>query len=48
MKKLERKFFLQNTDEVAKQLIGKLIVIGKFKAIITETESYHGDDPASH
>ncbi len=54
MKKVEREFFLQNTDEVAKQLLGKMIVIQDpnskktFKAIITETESYHGDDPASH
>lgn len=55
MKKLSHKFFLQNTDEVAKQLLGKMIVMQDpknkkktFKAIITETESYHGDDPASH
>ncbi len=52
MKKLPRKFFLQDTDEVAQQLIGKMMVIASgrkiFKAIITETESYHGDDPASH
>ncbi len=54
MTKLPREFFLQNTDEVAKQLLGKMISIRdaktkkNFKAIITETESYHGDDPASH
>ncbi len=52
MKLLPHKFYLQNTDEVAKQLLGKLITIEtktkKFKAIITETESYHGNDPASH
>ncbi|MCE3254911.1 MAG: DNA-3-methyladenine glycosylase [Rickettsiaceae bacterium] len=54
MKKLPRPFFLQNTDEVAKQLLGKMMVINHensqktFKAIITETESYHGNDPASH
>ena len=52
MIKLDRPFFLQSTDEVAKQLLGKMIIMqcGKkiFKAIITETESYHGDDPASH
>lgn len=55
-KKLSREFFLQKTNEVSKQLIGKLLVIGHkkekqeivFKAIITETESYHGNDPASH
>ena len=54
MKLLSHDFFLQNTDEVAKQLLGKLILIKSeiinqtFKAIITETESYHGNDPASH
>lgn len=52
MKRLARKCFFQNTDEVAKQLIGKLIVMEvegvKIKAIITETESYHGSDAASH
>lgn len=52
MKELTRQFFLQPTDDVAKQLLGKMILMkrGKkiFKAIITETESYHGDDPASH
>jgi DNA-3-methyladenine glycosylase len=54
MKKLDHDFFLQPTDDVAKKLLGKLIVVKNpktkktFKAIITETESYHGDDPASH
>ncbi len=54
MNLLTQEFFLQNTDKVAKQLLGKLMVVKpenskkSFKAIITETESYHGDDPASH
>lgn len=52
MIKLGREFFLQETDDVSRQLLGKMIVISKgkkiFKAIITETESYHGCDPASH
>jgi len=48
MQKLEREFFLQDTDKVATELLGKLMVVGGRKAIITETESYHGDDPASH
>ena len=52
MKKLTRSFFLQDTDEVARQLLGKMMVMQNndktFKAIITETESYHGADPASH
>jgi len=46
--KLVRDFFLQPTDLVAKELLGKVILMPNFKAIITETESYHGDDPASH
>lgn len=54
MELLTHNFFENNTDQVAKDLLGKLIVMKqknskkKFKAIITETESYHGNDPASH
>ena len=53
MKLLKQEFFLQNTDDVAKQLLGKLMVVKSsdrkiYQAIINETESYHGDDPASH
>lgn len=48
MKKLPRKFFERPTLEVAKDLIGKVIVFGDKKAVITETEAYFGDDPASH
>ena len=50
---LPRKFYLQDTVEVAKKLLGKKIV-RKIKGleiigIITETEAYkQKDDPASH
>lgn len=48
MKPLNRKYFERPTLEVAKDLIGKLLVFGNKKGIITETEAYFGDDPASH
>lgn len=48
MKKLTRKFFQQPTLKVAQELIGKVLVFGCKKAVITETEAYFGDDPASH
>ncbi len=52
-KRISRKFFGQNTIEVAKSLLGKFIVrkIGNkvIKAKIIEVEAYHGfDDMASH
>ncbi|MBD3156425.1 3-methyladenine DNA glycosylase, partial [Candidatus Peregrinibacteria bacterium] len=31
-----------------RNLIGKILVFGDQKAVITETEAYFGDDPASH
>jgi DNA-3-methyladenine glycosylase len=47
--KLNRKFFEQSTIDVAKGLIGKELVFGKYSGIITETEAYIGrDDPACH
>ncbi|MBU1992302.1 MAG: DNA-3-methyladenine glycosylase [Patescibacteria group bacterium] len=48
MKKLPRKFFERSTLEVAGDLVGKVLVFGDKKAVITETEAYFGDDPASH
>ena len=53
MSTLPRKFYLQDTVTVAKNLLGKKIVrkIGRteISGIITETEAYrHKDDPASH
>ncbi|MDR2008331.1 MAG: DNA-3-methyladenine glycosylase [Alphaproteobacteria bacterium] len=48
MNLLNKKFFLNPTLDVAKALLGKSISIGKYQGIITETEAYFGDDPASH
>lgn len=48
-KKLGRSFFQNNTVEVAKNLLGKILVFNDYQGIITETEAYRGeDDPASH
>lgn len=48
MKKLTRIFFERPTLKVARDLIGKVLVFGNKKAVITESEAYFGDDPASH
>ncbi len=53
MNTLPRKFYLEDTVTVARNLLGKKIVrkIGRTEVsgIITETEAYrHKDDPASH
>lgn len=49
---LPRSFYKNDTVQVARDLIGKIIVqkTGKtvFKGIIAETEAYRSDDPASH
>jgi len=51
--RLPREFYARNTVDVAKDLLGKILVrrIGKdtISGIITETEAYRqSDDPASH
>ncbi|MFM7797227.1 MAG: DNA-3-methyladenine glycosylase [Candidatus Nitrosotenuis sp.] len=51
--RLSRKFYKQDTVQVAQDLLGKILVrrIGRatLTGIITETEAYrHDDDPASH
>lgn len=47
--KLGYDFYNRHGVEVAKDLLGKKIVFGKFQGIITETEAYRGeDDAASH
>ena len=53
MKGLPRKFYMRNTVQVAKDLLGKTLVrrVGKYTlaGIIIETEAYMGkNDPASH
>ncbi|ROT47505.1 DNA-3-methyladenine glycosylase [Candidatus Cardinium hertigii] len=46
---LNRAFFLQDTNTVSTNLIGKVICCNNFQGIITETESYIGmNDPACH
>lgn len=47
--KLGRDFYNRNCAEVARDLLGQILVFGNYQGIITETESYRGlDDPASH
>lgn len=42
-------FYQRNVVEVARDLLGKVLVWGTKQAVITETEAYRGlDDPASH
>ena len=48
-KRLGKDFFSQATNDVSKKLIGKLLNVGDFQVIVTETESYIGqNDPACH
>jgi len=47
--RLKRSFYERNTENVAKELLGKVLVHGKCKGKIVETEAYFGkNDPASH
>lgn len=48
-KRLTRPFFDRDTVTVAQELLGKTLVYGDHRGIITETEAYIGqDDPACH
>src|SRR3989344_262448 len=47
MKQLSPTFFARDTMNVAKELLGKILLVNGFKARIVETEAYK-DDPASH
>ncbi|MDR0464723.1 MAG: DNA-3-methyladenine glycosylase [Treponema sp.] len=46
---LGKRFYKQPTIELAKALLGKYLVFGKLKGIITETEAYlYKNDPGCH
>lgn len=47
--RLTHNFFNRYTVDVATDLLGKMLIFGEHRGIITETEAYRGsDDPASH
>lgn len=49
VERLEQEFFNRPCPEVARDLLGQILIFKNFTGIITETESYRGvDDPASH
>jgi DNA-3-methyladenine glycosylase len=41
-------FFSRDVTEVAQALLGVTVTVGATAGIITETEAYHPDEPASH
>ena len=49
MKKLSREFYLRDVNEVARDLLGKILVHNKTSWIIVEVEAYKGpEDKAAH
>lgn len=44
----DRKFFARNVDQVARDLIGCIVLVEDVGGIIVETESYDPEDEASH
>lgn len=48
-KRLKRDFFNRNCTDVARDLLGQILIFHNYAGIIIETEAYRGtDDPASH
>lgn len=49
MKKLSREFYLRDVNEVARDLLGKILVHNQTSGIIVEVEAYKGpEDKAAH
>src|SRR6185437_15779838 len=46
--RINRAFFDRSPDSVARQLLGMVLLVDGVGGAIVETESYDGDDPASH
>ena len=48
MEELPKSFFAQDTVDVAKDLLGKIICVNGYISRIVETEAYKEGDPAAH
>jgi DNA-3-methyladenine glycosylase len=46
--RINRAFFDRSPDSVARELLGMVLLVDGVGGAIVETESYDGDDPASH